>query len=589
VSTVGLDVTLVISADSVDDVTETIVFAAMVDTWTALDLDDLADFEVSWMDDSYRRRQLGDSGSSGGGAGTIPRKLNSGTAIVTFILRLELAGFADAAALLLSEEDKFALAITEGDFTAFLESECGCVMSLESAALSLARGYPTQLPTELPSPSPSGLPTEPPSHLPVPTPTGKPTFFPSVAPSPFPTAAPSGAPSQRPSYPTSKPSVQPTALPSTLPTVVPTDAPSKSPTRKPTEKPTAAAARKTRKPSSPPSPVPTHSPSVVPSSAPTAPPSCADCDDEDDDDDSSGGKKGKGKRHHHHSRGHGTDEDDGDDDDDFDEDLSTSEKVKEFKGELKQADAERKQKAGDKKAAAAAASASEMSAEEKGKVRESKRLSAVREDLEKRMLSSLQGRIASAELNLNVYEHAVEEAWALEETAAAAAAKAVKKASRLPVSIFDVRNERTLQQLAAADASSSSSGSSPQDGEGAPRAWEGDRFSGATALGAALALVGALAALFAASGNDPSQAWSRRSGYSELAGDGEFDLDHLEFDDADTDFVGKGPAPSRGGSVGEVNGFGEDPDALDAHVVFGGRPSKGLQHRYSAADMESPL
>jgi hypothetical protein len=533
-----MDVTMVISAETEDDVTEDVVFGAIVDSLSGVELEDLSEYDLSWLDDSYRRR------------------LNSGSAVVTFRLERQLSSdYADADSLLASLEDAFDTATNNGDLTLSLDSECGCTMTLESVSLTLAHGYPTLEPSQIPSPSPSAQPSLSPSHVPVPAPTGKPTSFPSIAPSPAPSAAPSGAPSHAPSSPT----VQPSYFPSSAPTVPPTLEPTTlHPSHDPTMEPTVAKTKKSRKPSSAPTQIPTHTPTVTPTFSPTADPTCADCDDEDDDD----SKKGKGKKNHHHHN-HGRKEKKGVQGG-GDDDESTALKVKEFKGELKQANAERAAKQEETKETAAEALAA-LHLEK----RESKRLSSVRKDLEHRMLSSLESRIASAEVNLNLYEHSVDDMWALEDSAAAAAAKAAKKASRLPVSIFDVKNERTLQQLAEAE------DGEVADAEDFLRSWQGDRFSGATALGAALAVVGAFAALFAVSGNDPTQAWSRRKGYNELVDDDDLafeDLDHLEFDDSEMEFVGQ-----------------DDPDSLDARMVFGGRPSQGLQQRPSAADMESPL
>ena len=267
VGTVGIAVTLTLTAPSAESVIEAAVVAALAGKLGGVDPSlpgVVRNFAVSFA--ARRQRRLEDTASL-----LRPRLL--GTAMVTFEVlgTLSALGYASAGSLEDALNADLAAAVNDGSLTANLQAVCGCAVTATAVFTVPTQAYPTLTPTVLPTaptpeptPSPSSSPTSWPTPEPIPEPTLAPTPLPTPEPTSHPTPEPTPSPSPRP---TSWPTLVPTHVPSTsnapttgtkYPTLIPIPAPTPAPSGTPSPNPTITKA---------PTP-PTPSPSVMVTVAP---------------------------------------------------------------------------------------------------------------------------------------------------------------------------------------------------------------------------------------------------------------------------------------------------------------------------------
>jgi hypothetical protein len=365
--------------------------------------------------------------------------------------------------------------VSSGEFADELATGCSCSVTVSSVSLSLGRNYPTlyptvapsavpipapsaepsQKPTPSPTQAPSPVPFPAPTAQPFPLPTAEPTHIPTSLPTPYPSPLPTAHPTHSPTQPSPLPSASPTPHPTAYPTALPSGKPTHVPTPSPTHYPTMEH---------PPSPFPSARPTHTPSQAPTHAPTTF-------------AEKKKFKKHH--KRHNGSRKDD---------DVTDTEYLKN----------------------------APMDSEA--------RLSYVQLDMESTVSAEVKLR---ADASMRAYEQFTKEVdqaraqTARTKSTTTTTAKKVKvgattpqvKQKRMPVSIFDVDPkfyQRELNLEAVDESATTSTTSSPTTH---------DRFSAATAIGGAIALIGIIAAFVSLSGNDPSAAHQRRRGYAELSED----------------------------------------------------------------------
>jgi len=481
---------MVMSAKSPNSLTAAEVFKAVVATCSDISYDDLSDFEITWADSEARRLAEPAVGNK-----DRLRLDYTNTAYVSFSISADLSslGLTTAEQLLVDYSTEFEAALDDGDLTSSLESYCDCEAAAETATLALSRNYPTIAPTQAPTGAPSqtpstgptSTPTLPPSHAPTHVPSLPPSHGPSPLPTPHPTHVPTSPTHPPTPTPTQAPSHTPTqtGFPSPLPTPRPTHAPSHEPTHIPTTWPPTAV----------PTPAPSHFPTPDPTHLPT-------------DKDS----------YHKHKKSHikhgGRDR-----------------PGPSVDSAVEVAPAAVPEKAGAKlvkedDAVEAHVSAAELDAEIAVGGRHGRaaaRLAAAVADAERRLAGHLGRSAPIAEEGLAAFERTVDEAFA-EAPSAAVGAKAAK-AQRV-VSVFDLPVDASRSMLLAeALVGPSVAADSAEGSGGSGDGWEGDRLAFSSATGAALAVVGGLAALVANLGADPAAAHIRRRGYEEMADTADLD------------------------------------------------------------------
>jgi len=303
VGTVSLQVTLIVQASSVDDVSQDKVAPALVGllgganpllagvirTYTVVASSRrLASRPALRLDHEgapAEEEEASPERPVGKGRGD-ERRL--ATTVVYFNVAAVLTeiGFPNADQWLAVVESELGQAVRDGSLESAISTNCACPVQVFVVTVDKLDEYPTFFPTVAPTPDPTlpptPLPTLSPSLLPSPLPTLPPSPLPTLPPSWEPTAAPSYPPTPTPSMtpasrPSPEPTQQPNPLPSSQPTPLPTQQPSPLPTAQPSPPPSAQptplpSAQPTPLPSAQPTSSPTSLPTDVPSLAPTAQP-----------------------------------------------------------------------------------------------------------------------------------------------------------------------------------------------------------------------------------------------------------------------------------------------------------------------------